>query len=268
MAASVWNTRQDLKMSRLPCIDKRLLRNVIRHTDAHNKMQEVSVMWKQRQMQTFTEDGGVRRKRRRMASPVLGRSHMRCDGYDDDDDDAVAAAATAEASDDGRRWRRRLHEAEAPNPDRWGHAGFWELYPSDYRPPLDKRIKARNGPLRHFSSSSSSSSSSSASNEAAARRCGSGERRTRQKKKKKRRKEKSGEKRGDERRRKRRRSAEEREGDGGEHVGRAERRRERRDRRSGERRDGRSDDGEGGKKKKKKRRRRRFEGARPGGHDP
>ncbi|XP_078464250.1 uncharacterized protein NKAPD1 isoform X3 [Lampetra planeri] len=108
-------------MSRLPCIDKRLLRNVIRHTDAHNKMQEVSVMWKQRQMQTFTEDGGVRRKRRRMASPVLGRSHMRCDGYDDDDDDAVAVATTAaEASDDGRRWRRRLHEAEAPNPDRYG----------------------------------------------------------------------------------------------------------------------------------------------------
>lgn len=49
-------------MSRVP-LGKVLLRNVIRHTDAHNKIQEESDMWKIRELEKQMEDAyqGTRR---------------------------------------------------------------------------------------------------------------------------------------------------------------------------------------------------------------
>ncbi|XP_049745243.1 uncharacterized protein NKAPD1 isoform X3 [Elephas maximus indicus] len=67
-------------MSRVP-LGKVLLRNVIRHTDAHNKIQEESDMWKVRELEKQMEDAYRGTKRKMLPS---SSSRMRSDGFDEE----------------------------------------------------------------------------------------------------------------------------------------------------------------------------------------
>lgn len=67
-------------MSRVP-LGKVLLRNVIRHTDAHNKIQEESDMWKIRELEKQMEDAYQGTRRNTVPS---SSSRMRSDGFDEE----------------------------------------------------------------------------------------------------------------------------------------------------------------------------------------
>ncbi|KAG8434469.1 hypothetical protein GDO86_012736 [Hymenochirus boettgeri] len=133
-------------------LGKVLLRNVIRHTDAHNKIQEESEMWKIRELEKQTEEVyGTKRKR---TSPELNkwdhngykelypeefddnRSRMRSDGFEADASrkqvKSKPAAAVREETLNIRAWNKKFYECEASLPDRWGHSGYKEMYPEEF----------------------------------------------------------------------------------------------------------------------------------------
>ncbi|CAL8373774.1 unnamed protein product [Gadus morhua 'NCC'] len=98
---------------------KFLLRNVLRHTDAHNKIQEEKEMWKMRGSQTQTPEVSTREAQ---------RGNMHCDRVSD-----CPKSRPSEQDDRAARyWSRKLYEFEANDPDRWGHSGFKELYPEEF----------------------------------------------------------------------------------------------------------------------------------------
>ncbi|CAL8353302.1 unnamed protein product [Lota lota] len=105
---------------------KLLLRNVLRHTDAHNKIQEEKEMWKMRGSQTQQPDVSTRETTRSNNKDSLGNMHC----------DRVADCSKSRPSDHddraARYWSRNLYEFEANDPDRWGHSGFKELYPEEF----------------------------------------------------------------------------------------------------------------------------------------
>ncbi|XP_053363268.1 NKAP domain containing 1 [Clarias gariepinus] len=119
-------------MAKVP-LGKVLLRNVIRHTDAHNKIQEESEMWKLRktELQTSTP---------RESKQSWGtRSSMHCDRYLKESGstrDRLGERECLTERDDreARYWTRKLYDFEANDPDRWGHSGFKELYPEEFHP--------------------------------------------------------------------------------------------------------------------------------------
>ncbi|XP_048837754.1 NKAP domain containing 1 [Brienomyrus brachyistius] len=127
-------SRKGVVMSRVP-MGKVLLRNVIRHTDAHNKIQEESEMWKLRDMEKQAQE---RSCHRRPAPAYLARGSMHCD--------RIAAEGRSSSEDrlgerserEARYWTRKLYEFEASDPDRWGHSGFKELYPEEFQSDSDK----------------------------------------------------------------------------------------------------------------------------------
>lgn len=117
---------------------KVLLRNVIRHTDAHNKIQEESEMWKLRGMEKQSSSSQAS-KPRWMTGSHLARSSMHCD-RDMDDSEGSARDRLGEKvglserdEREARYWSRKLYEFEANDPDRWGHSGFKELYPEEFQ---------------------------------------------------------------------------------------------------------------------------------------
>ncbi|XP_066518808.1 NKAP domain containing 1 [Hoplias malabaricus] len=122
-------------MSRVP-MGKVLLRNVIRHTDAHNKIQEESEMWKLRDMER--QSSSAEASKHRWVTSHLERSNMRCDRYLDDSEgsarDRLGEKTCLSEKDEreARYWSRKLYEFEANDPDRWGHSGFKELYPEEF----------------------------------------------------------------------------------------------------------------------------------------
>ncbi|XP_062995159.1 uncharacterized protein NKAPD1 [Elgaria multicarinata webbii] len=124
-------------MSRVP-LGKVLLRNVIRHTDAHNKIQEESEMWKIREMEKQSKDIHWGKEKRML--PVSSSSRMRSDGFDEESQQANwkardLAPVSVTMEDDlrhARYWNKKLYECEANMPDRWGHSGYKELYPEEF----------------------------------------------------------------------------------------------------------------------------------------
>ncbi|KAG8540803.1 hypothetical protein GDO81_018517 [Engystomops pustulosus] len=139
-------------MSRVP-LGKVLLRNVIRHTDAHNKIQEETEMWKIRELEKQTETSGTKRRR---TSPDLNRwdhngykelypeefndnrSRMRSDGFDAERSNESGRKNAAEempprpSAVSVRALNKKYYECESSIPDRWGHSGYKELYPDEF----------------------------------------------------------------------------------------------------------------------------------------
>lgn len=134
-------------MSRVP-LGKVLLRNVIRHTDAHNKIQEESDMWKIRELEKQMEDAyqGTRRKIIPSSS-----SRMRSDGFDEESQrdywrprNEVSGALEDEFFK-AKSWNKKLYDYEANMPDRWGHSGYKELYPEEFETDSSDQQDITNG---------------------------------------------------------------------------------------------------------------------------
>ncbi|XP_012865146.1 PREDICTED: uncharacterized protein C11orf57 homolog isoform X2 [Dipodomys ordii] len=126
-------------MSRVP-LGKVLLRNVIRHTDAHNKIQEESDMWKIRELEKQMEDAYQGTKRKMLPS---SSSRMRSDGFDEEsqrDYWRPKNEISGTVEDDflkSKSWNKKLYNYEANMPDRWGHSGYKELYPEEFETDSD-----------------------------------------------------------------------------------------------------------------------------------
>ncbi|ROL53315.1 hypothetical protein DPX16_20425 [Anabarilius grahami] len=119
---------------------KVLLRNVIRHTDAHNKIQEESEMWKLRDLERQATSTNFPKNR--------GRMH--CDRYLDDSEGSMRDrlgdkrdVMSERDEREARYWTRKLYEFEANDPDRWGHSGFKELYPEEFHSDGEKDCSDR-----------------------------------------------------------------------------------------------------------------------------
>lgn len=107
-------------------IDKGLLNNVIRHTDAHNKIQEESEMWKQYELIN------AKRKEKISSSPKDSRRFvggMRCDSEDQEPKSTF--------------WTQQLFNFEANDSGRWGHGGYRELYPEEFQDDSQKSKKKK-----------------------------------------------------------------------------------------------------------------------------
>ncbi|XP_054901527.1 NKAP domain containing 1 isoform X1 [Poeciliopsis prolifica] len=117
-------------------LGKTLLRNVIRHTDAHNKIQEEMEMWKMRDWEIQASD------HKHLPSADIMRGGMHCDRVSDHPRNTSAGRERVSEHDDreARYWTRRLYEFEAGDPDRWGHSGFKELYPEEFDSESDKSV--------------------------------------------------------------------------------------------------------------------------------
>uniref|UniRef100_A0A671R1W0 NKAP domain containing 1 n=1 Tax=Sinocyclocheilus anshuiensis TaxID=1608454 RepID=A0A671R1W0_9TELE len=87
---------------------KVLLRNVIRHTDAHNKIQEESEMWKLRDLEQQASSAHFPKQR--------GRMH--CDRYLDDSEWSMRERLGDRRDEMSEREARKLYEFEASDPDR------------------------------------------------------------------------------------------------------------------------------------------------------
>ncbi|XP_024426700.1 uncharacterized protein NKAPD1 [Desmodus rotundus] len=128
-------------MSRVP-LGKVLLRNVIRHTDAHNKIQEESDMWKIRELEKQMEDAYRGTKRKMLPS---SSSRMRSDGFDEEsqrDNWRPRNEISGAMEDDflkAKSWNKKLYDYEANMPDRWGHSGYKELYPEEFETDSDQQ---------------------------------------------------------------------------------------------------------------------------------
>nr|XP_045001058.1 uncharacterized protein NKAPD1 isoform X2 [Jaculus jaculus] len=128
-------------MSRVP-LGKVLLRNVIRHTDAHNKIQEESDMWKIRELEKQMEDAYHGTKRKMLPS---SSSRMRSDGFDEEcqrDYWRPRNEISGTLEDDflkAKSWNKKLYDYEASMPDRWGHSGYKELYPEEFETDSDQQ---------------------------------------------------------------------------------------------------------------------------------
>ncbi|KAM6432194.1 uncharacterized protein NKAPD1 isoform 1-T1 [Liasis olivaceus] len=131
-------------MSRIP-LGKVLLRNVIRHTDAHNKIQEESEMWKIREMEKQSQEIHER-------TLPNSSSRMRSDGFDEESQQAtwrarnvpVMAVTIEDDLRHARYWNKKLYECEANMPDRWGHSGYKELYPEEFDTDSDQEPDEQN----------------------------------------------------------------------------------------------------------------------------
>nr|XP_057936141.1 NKAP domain containing 1 [Doryrhamphus excisus]XP_057936142.1 NKAP domain containing 1 [Doryrhamphus excisus] len=126
-------------------LGKTLLRNVIRHTDAHNKIQEETEMWKMRDLEVNHVSA---------TKPIRG--HMHCDRI------SYQSRVSSDHDDrEARYWSRKLYEFEDNDPDRWGHSGFKELYPEEFESDSDKSSTTKTGHHRSEASKSKHSKKSS-----------------------------------------------------------------------------------------------------------
>lgn len=124
---------------------KRLLQNVIRHTNAHNRVVEETEMWQQHVRQRelggldpshpsylhddrFNDDRDGRMARSSDSWPVpFKREGSRHAHMDDEGQDRGGSAGVRRST----FWMRQLEKLESAHPDRWDHSGYKELYP-DY----------------------------------------------------------------------------------------------------------------------------------------
>ncbi|KAK3750539.1 hypothetical protein RRG08_013916 [Elysia crispata] len=141
---------------------KSLLRNMIRHTDTHNRLLEEAEMWqlhkRMKDGSSSPEDidrrggkgsGGLKEPkiensflyddRRAVDSPTQSRYGQKRRAHMDEEGlGCILMKRGGELSGDQRGqssstyWQRQLFKAEENDSDRWGHGGFKELYPQDF----------------------------------------------------------------------------------------------------------------------------------------
>uniref|UniRef100_A0AAQ4NXC7 NKAP domain containing 1 n=1 Tax=Gasterosteus aculeatus aculeatus TaxID=481459 RepID=A0AAQ4NXC7_GASAC len=116
-------------------LGKTLLRNVIRHTDAHNKIQEEIEMWKTRDWQVHSSHN------KHMPDTKSVRGQMHCDRTSDQPRYLSQSRNRVSEHDDreARYWSRKLYEFEAGDPD----SGFKELYPEEFESDSEKTSSTR-----------------------------------------------------------------------------------------------------------------------------
>ncbi|XP_070293277.1 uncharacterized protein NKAPD1 isoform X2 [Salvelinus sp. IW2-2015] len=67
------------------------------------------------------------------------RSHMHCDRVEDGSVDRLGDRlrrrehSSGQDEREARYWTKELYDFEANDPDRWGHSGFKELYPEEFK---------------------------------------------------------------------------------------------------------------------------------------
>ncbi|XP_024300983.1 NKAP domain containing 1 isoform X1 [Oncorhynchus tshawytscha] len=72
-------------------------------------------------------------------SSLLLRSHMHCDRVEDGSVDRLGDRlrrrehSSGQDEREARYWTKELYDFEANDPDRWGHSGFKELYPEEFK---------------------------------------------------------------------------------------------------------------------------------------
>ncbi|KAH9509214.1 hypothetical protein Btru_046450 [Bulinus truncatus] len=132
---------------------KSLLRNVIRHTDTHNRHLEEAEMWNLHSKiknHCNSSDDKTDKQNERKYKNNEGRNFKDQDIqssflYDDREEvewrrrgtkrahmDDEPGDREGQAGSQSTYWLRQLHSFEEADPDRWGHSGFKELYPEVY----------------------------------------------------------------------------------------------------------------------------------------
>eukprot|EP00047_Mylnosiga_fluctuans_P013869 m.33905 g.33905 ORF g.33905 m.33905 type:complete len:211 (-) comp5152_c0_seq1:1322-1954(-) len=113
-------------------IDTRLLSNIVRHVDAHNKVCEEQEMWRQHEL--------TKRLDREHSKRVRSSDHKRSKTTESTErersrgrDSPAVAKGKAEDSGKSNYWTQKLVEMEERCGDRWGHAGYKELHPEEFK---------------------------------------------------------------------------------------------------------------------------------------
>ncbi|GAB6033140.1 hypothetical protein CHUAL_012747 [Chamberlinius hualienensis] len=152
---------------------KDLLKNTIRSTDYHNKLLQEDEMWRQWDIEQgltmMVTDDAIRNRLRMDSYKTSDRSGRR-------DTDATKLQKQKEAARESRKgnyWSRKLMEAEENDPDRWGHSGYRELYPEEFKSPMrctsaksessEEKLKSRSHKKKHKKNHKDTKKSSSKS---------------------------------------------------------------------------------------------------------
>ncbi|CAN7944132.1 unnamed protein product [Ixodes pacificus] len=109
---------------------KDLLRNTISSVDHHNRVLEEQEMWRQWELEQgltmMVSDEAIKAHcAPEEPSPSSGRKRPR------------SHSSSGDSSQGAKRsfhWTRQLAMAKEADPDRWGHSGYKELYPEEFRP--------------------------------------------------------------------------------------------------------------------------------------
>ncbi|XP_014672459.1 PREDICTED: uncharacterized protein C11orf57-like isoform X2 [Priapulus caudatus] len=122
---------------------KLLLRNIVRHTETHNRITEEQEMW--RQLKAEKREAKARKRKHaskdrcRDSRHVSHKSSKHTLG-------STSSPSSAESSRDfGKHsndlyWTQKLMQFEGTNRDRWGHSGYKELYPEEFETRLKNGI--------------------------------------------------------------------------------------------------------------------------------
>lgn len=115
------------KFKMLPKVNKHLLRNTIRSTDFHNRLKEEDDMWRRRESahNECEVDHNVR-KRGRMDDKCFAPTKRHRTSLPNIPTDNV--------------YGRKLMELEEKDSTRWGHSGYKELYPDEFRDKEERTI--------------------------------------------------------------------------------------------------------------------------------
>ncbi|XP_038062821.1 uncharacterized protein NKAPD1-like [Patiria miniata] len=117
-------------MATVRYLDRKLLRNIIRHTETHNRLQEEDEMWRGKAQEAFGwRDRPFSSRRRR------GRKLNR-ERFDGQMDRLQRMNPDTRSPQDRWNWNgernRDIYRTELGNHERWGHTGFMELYPEEF----------------------------------------------------------------------------------------------------------------------------------------